>query len=220
MDDLTQHRKARLRALIDSPTYKGSQAAFANACGLTEGRVSQLLKPDQSFGERSAKNIANELRLGDRYFEEGFAAPQEVSESNVAPAAELKRARRVPVTGSVKGGDDGYLVQDNGIDGWVDYWTTDPHAHALRIKGDSMHPRYRAGEFVIVTPSVEAQPGRDVVVKLTNGKCLLKQLNWMRDDEVQLLSINNGYAPMTIPRSEIETIARVAGSVGPDSLEF
>ncbi|WP_272970669.1 S24 family peptidase [Comamonas terrigena] len=218
MDDLTQHRKARLRALIDSPVYKGSQAAFANACGLTEGRVSQLLKPDQSFGERSAKNIASELRLGDRYFEEGFAAPQETRVSNVAAAPELRKAKRVPITGSVKGGDDGYLVQDNGIDGWVDYWTGDPEAHALRIKGDSMHPRYRAGEFVIVTPSVEAQPGRDVVVKLTNGKCLLKQLNWIRDDEVQLLSINNGYAPMTISRSEIETIARVAGSVGPDSM--
>ncbi|MDR0216163.1 MAG: S24 family peptidase [Comamonas sp.] len=126
----------------------------------------------------------------------------------------------MPITGSVKGGDDGYLVQDNGTDGWVDYWTGDPNAHALRIKGDSMHPRYRAGEFVVVTPSIEAQPGRDVVVKLTNGKCLLKQLNWVRSDEVQLLSINNGYAPMTIPRDEIESICRVAGSVGPDSMVF
>ncbi|BBL25002.1 MULTISPECIES: LexA family protein [Comamonas] len=141
-------------------------------------------------------------------------------ESNVEPALELKKSRMVPVTGSVKGGDDGYLVQDPVPDGFVEYWTGDPQAYALRIKGDSMHPRYRAGEFVVVTPSIEAQPGRDVVVKLTNGKCLLKQLNWMRGDEVQLLSINNGYAPMTISREEVECICRVAGSVGPDSMVF
>ena len=34
------------------------------------------------------------------------------------------------------------------------------------------------------------------------------------------VSINNGYAPMTIPREEVECICRVAGSVGPDSMVF
>lgn len=149
----------------------------------------------------------------------GYSLPAfGIAESNVEQAAELKNSRMVPVTGSVKGGDDGYLVQSNAPDGFVEYWTGDKKAFALRIKGDSMHPRYRAGEFVVVTPSIEAQPGRDVVVRLTNGKCLLKQLNWIRDDEVQLLSINNGYAPMTIPREDIDCICRVAGCVGSDSM--
>lgn len=219
MDDITKHRKMRLRALIDSSQYAGSQASFAKAVGISEGRVSQLLDPNLSFGERSARNIATELRLGDRYFEEGFIPESEVS-SNVEPALELKKSRRVPITGSVKGGDDGYLVQDVVPDGWVDYWTGDPQAYALRIKGDSMHPRYRAGEFVVITPSIEAVPGRDVVVRLLDGKCLLKQLNWIKDGEVQLLSINNGYGPMTIPLEEVECICRVAGSVGPDSMIF
>lgn len=149
-----------------------------------------------------------------------LTSPTDQAQSNVEPALELKKSRRIPITGSVRGGDEGYLVQDNTPDGWVEYWTGDPHAYALRIRGDSMHPRYRAGEYVVITPSIEAQSGRDVVVKLTNGKCLLKQLNWARSDEVQLLSINNGYAPMTIPREEIECINRVAGAVGADSMVF
>ncbi len=148
----------------------------------------------------------------------GETGPRDIT--NVEAAPELKKARNIPVTGSVRAGPDGYLVQDNTVDGWVTYWTGDPRAYALRIKGDSMHPRYRAGEFVVVTPSIEAQPGRDVVVKLHDGNCVLKQLNWIRDDELQLLSINNGYEPMTIGRQEIDSIERVAGSVGPDSMVF
>lgn len=74
MDQMTLHRKRRLRALIDGAPYNGSQQAFAQAAGLTEGRVSQLLDPKHSFGERSARNVASELRLDDRHFEQGFSA--------------------------------------------------------------------------------------------------------------------------------------------------
>lgn len=223
----------RLKEVFAQPLERGVMANIARKCDVSRPTVTawfNLPEKVASISRSHAEIICAEynLNVSPAWLAEGIGPkllPAGVhhviaEHTNVEPAPDLKKSRRVPITGSVKGGDDGYLVQDNGIDGWVDYWTGDPEAHALRIRGDSMHPRYRAGEFVIVTPSVEAQPGRDVVVKLTNGKCLLKQLNWMRDDEVQLLSINNGYAPMTIPRSEIETIARVAGSVGPDSMVF
>ncbi|WP_312589016.1 S24 family peptidase [Comamonas terrigena] len=223
----------RLKEVFAQPLERGVMANIARKCDVSRPTVTawfNLPEKVASISRSHAEIICAEynLNVSPAWLAEGIGPkllPAGVhhviaEHTNVEPAPDLKKSRRVPITGSVKGGDDGYLVQDNGIDGWVDYWTSDPQAHALRIKGDSMHPRYRAGEFVIVTPSVEAQPGRDVVVKLTNGKCLLKQLNWMRDDEVQLLSINNGYAPMTISRSEIETIARVAGSVGPDSMVF
>ena len=76
MEDLTQHRKQRLRALIDSPRFHGSQADLSRAAGLSEGRISQLLDAQQSFGERSAKNLAVALGLPERYFEKGFDAPR------------------------------------------------------------------------------------------------------------------------------------------------
>jgi phage repressor protein C with HTH and peptisase S24 domain len=223
----------RLREVFAQPLERGVMANIARKCDVSRPTVTawfNLPEKVAAISRSHAEIICAEydLNVSPAWLAEGIGPkllPAGVhhviaEHTNVEPAPELKKSRRVPITGSVKGGDDGYLVQDNGTDGWVDYWTGDPNAHALRIKGDSMHPRYRAGEFVVVTPSIEAQPGRDVVVKLTNGKCLLKQLNWVRGDEVQLLSINNGYAPMTIPRDEIESICRVAGSVGPDSMVF
>lgn len=219
MDEITQHRKRRLRALIDSPSYQGSQAAFSTAVGLTEGRVSQLLDPNQSFGERSARNIASELRLGDRYFEEGFAtgSASDLLASEVGDAVPIKTIKRIPVVGDVKGGDEGYLEElEHPVgfgDGYVEYPTEDPNAYAVRVRGDSMHPRYRAGEFVIVEPNIAAQEGDDVVVLCANGRKMLKQLNWRRDGEIQLLSVNNGYAPLTLTSADISSIQLVAGRV-------
>lgn len=218
MDELTQHRKRRLRSLIDS-SYGSSQSSFAKAAGLTEGRVSQLLDPNQSFGERSARNIASEMRLSDRYFEEGFAATavSDLLSSEVGDALQLKAIKRIPVIGDVKGGDEGYLEElEHPVgfgEGYVEYPTADPNAYAVRVRGDSMHPRYRAGEFVIVEPNISAQEGDDVVVVCANGRKMLKQLNWRRDGEIQLLSINNGYEPLTLTWADISSIQLVAGRV-------
>lgn len=142
-------------------------------------------------------------------------------ESDVAPAPALGRARLIPVVGHVRAGPDGYLEEmqypvGHG-EGRVPFWTKDESSYALRVRGDSMHPRYRAGEFICVTPSIEAQIGNDVVVRLLDGRKLLKQLNRMREGEVQLVSINDGYAPMTIDWEEIEAIQRVGGSVPSDA---
>lgn len=147
--------------------------------------------------------------------------PPTDSDQNIHPAPGLRPSGLVPVIGHVKGGDDGYLEEMQypvgSGEGYVEYWTRDSSAYALRVKGDSMHPRYRAGEFVVVTPHQEAQPGQDVVVKLVSGKKLLKQLNWVRGTELQLLSINNHYGPMTLAMAEVESIQRVAGSVPSDA---
>jgi hypothetical protein len=40
------------------------------------------------------------------------------------------------------------------------YPSRDPNAYALRVKGDSMRPRIKPGEFVLVEPNTPPQPGR------------------------------------------------------------
>lgn len=139
------------------------------------------------------------------------------AQSNVEDAPALKENRLVPVVGEVKGGDDGFLEElqypvGHG-EGSVDYPTSDTSAYALRVRGDSMHPRYRAGEFIVVTPSIEAQPSDDVVVALKDGRKLLKVLNWVQDGEIQLLSVNNHFGPMTLQLTEVEFVHLVDGRV-------
>lgn len=163
--------------------------------------------PISSFSMRLAQDAAN-LRAAEQ--------------SDVGERIEIKRIAQLPLVGEVKAGPDGYLEElqypvGHG-EGTVEYPTSDPNAYALRVRGDSMHPRYRAGEFVIVEPSIEPQEGDDVVVLCVNTRKMLKQLNWRRGDEVQLTSINNGYAPITLQRKEITSIQLVAGRARRDAL--
>lgn len=202
--------------------------ALRKAMGVSYQAVKRVL--DGKTGAFSAENnskAAQVLGVDSDWLAsgEGLAVvptrkPSEPSNVEAGPNT-LRPVQLVPVVGEVKGGDDGYFEElqypvGHG-EGTVPYWVRDPHAYALRVKGDSMSPRFRAGEFVVITPSIEAQPGNDVVVLLHNGKKLLKQLGWDRVDAIQLTSINNGYAPMTIERSEISKIHRVAGSVPHDA---
>ena len=76
MDKRSQHRKKKLRDLIDS-RYEGSQVVFSGASGLTEGRISQLLDSAQPFGQKAASNLIERMRLPEDYFEMGFSAEQE-----------------------------------------------------------------------------------------------------------------------------------------------
>lgn len=196
------------------------QKDLALASGVSNGTISAIEVRDS---RRSAVAPALARALGvtlEQLMSEDMDAlvPAPIPEpSNVAPAPAMRASRKVAVVGEVKGGDHGYLEELQypvGYgEGTVDFPTADPMAYALRVRGDSMHPRYRAGEFVVVEPSVEALPGDDVVVAMLDGRKLLKELGWWRDDEVQLLSINNHFGPMTLERQDIASIQLVAGRV-------
>lgn len=124
----------------------------------------------------------------------------------------------VPVIGTVQGGTDSYFTSEATYEGRVRYWTPDKNAYAVRVRGDSMHPRYRHGEFLVVVPSLDLITGRDVVVWLDDERAMVKELAWIRDGEIQLRSINENYEPLTLPLAEVVRIERVAGCVTADAI--
>ena len=210
---------------------RGLQAEIARVCKVRPPSVSAWFNNPEKVAAIDiphAEAICAKYRqdINPRWLADGsgdkFVEIENRPASTVEETLPIRVGKRVPIVGTVKGGTDGYLDEfqypvGHG-DGYVEYWTPDASAYALRVVGDSMHPRYRAGEYIVVTPSIEAQPGKDVVVKLRDGRKLLKELAWVHDMEVKLLSINNGVPAMTIDRREIESIHRVGGRVDGDAL--
>jgi phage repressor protein C with HTH and peptisase S24 domain len=136
---------------------------------------------------------------------------------NAGPEQNLPKGKYVALVGIGQGGADGYISINDYLpgdgDGYIYTYSRDPGAYGLRVRGDSMRPRIKSGEFLVVEPTSEAQPGDDVVVKLNNDKALVKEMLWVREDEVSLGSINNGIPPITIQLADIRSIHRVAAIV-------
>lgn len=136
-------------------------------------------------------------------------------ESNVGDRLELREGRPVAIVGEVQGGPDGFISIDDypaghGHSHLPEVRSHDSAAYGLRVRGDSMRPRIKSGEYIAVEPNVEAQPGDDVVVKFVDGSCVVKELLWIRDGDVCLGSINNHIGPITRPLTKIIHIHRVA----------
>ena len=149
------------------------------------------------------------------YTPQGGAAGGVVS--TVGEPLEVRQGRDIPVVGEAQGGPEGRIsINDFPAgygDGWIHIHSPDPAAYALRVRGDSMRPRIKSGEHIVVEPSIEALPGDDVVVKFTDDTAVVKELLWIRDDEVCLGSINNGVAPITRSLREVMTIHRVGAII-------
>ncbi|KWK75758.1 hypothetical protein WM15_29625 [Burkholderia ubonensis] len=140
---------------------------------------------------------------------------KETLESNVGEELRLRPGRGVAVVGEVQGGPDGYISIDDypvghGCALLPEVRSRDKEAYGLKVRGDSMRPRIKSGEFIVVEPNAEALPGDDVVVRFVDGSAVVKELLWIRDGEVCLGSINNGVPPITRPMSSISAIHRVA----------
>ena len=87
----------------------------------------------------------------------------------------------------------------------------------IRIKGDSMSPRYTSGDVVACKKIVEMlyfQWGRVYVLYTKSNGIMIKRLQPSdKEDCVRCVSDNEKYAPFDVPKSDIVSLALVNGLV-------
>lgn len=122
--------------------------------------------------------------------------------------------RNVPLIGFAQAGRQGYF-DDAGYPiggGWDEIsfpGSTDPHAFALEIAGDSMEPVFRDGDIVVVSPEGGVRRGDRVVVKTRDGEVMAKVLKRQSAQRIELSSFNPAHEDREFPLSDIEWIARI-----------
>nr|WP_308530157.1 S24 family peptidase [uncultured Serratia sp.] len=137
------------------------------------------------------------------------------SNGNVSGNAEEVTFTRVPVMGSAQLGSEGHWVAlDNG-DGFVNWPSQDPEAFALRCKGDSMKPRIKDGEYVVVEPNHGYLPGDEVLLVTRDEQVMIKTFLYQRDGAVLVMSVNEEHPPLRFPISDVVRIQYVAGIAKP-----
>jgi phage repressor protein C with HTH and peptisase S24 domain len=130
------------------------------------------------------------------------------------------RHHDVPVVGDAEASSNGFIAWDSeGIVGaQVEQWVSrsfsdgDPRAYALRVRGDSMVPRYFPGEIIIAQPMLPVRDGDFACVILTSGERLVKRV--FRKDATWLLkSLNEDYPERLVAHDEIQAIHRIKHSI-------
>jgi len=122
-------------------------------------------------------------------------------------------SRRIPILSWAQAGTDGFFVDSHAVgQGFGDincpYDVTDPNAYALIISGDSMAPKYEAGDIVVLSPAAGVQTGDYAVVRLADGQVMAKRIK-EKDSVFILESINPGFSDIECPRESVITMHRI-----------
>lgn len=196
---------------------KLSQAELSALLGVHQTAVSQWECGRTAPDVRSLKKLAALYSVSLEALLGGAEAPADAADPEKYDAVRRRvraESRRVPILGSVQAGVPVSAIED--IVGYValdeDFGGEDGEYFALRVRGDSMEPRFMEGDVVIVRRRDDAETG-DVVVALTGDEATIKQLR-KREDGVLLMPFNHAYEPLFFTRAEAESLPlRILGKV-------
>lgn len=154
-----------------------SQASLARHLGLDPSSLTKTIK-----GERRLK--ADELLKMEAFFGERVEPREVVSVSD----RRAEPAKRIPVFGyAAAGGPERVTLNPGQVIDWIDpppLWNGAGDIFVVRVIGDSMEPRYFAGEQVVVRQGLPPGRGQDCLIEFNDGSGLIKNYRGSRDGYV------------------------------------
>ena len=121
----------------------------------------------------------------------------------------------VAVVGTAKLGMDGYFeALDFPVghgDGYLHIYSDDPNAYGLRVIGDSMHPRIKSGEYVLIEPNKMYITGDEVMVQTQDGRSMIKEFIYLRDGVYRFDSVNQDHSPLHLDQHDVSKVHLVGG---------
>ncbi len=119
------------------------------------------------------------------------------------------------MVGTAQLGNEGYFealdFPPGHGDGYLSIHSDDPDAYGLKVTGDSMLPRIKNGEYVLIEPNKNYFSGDEVVVRTVKGRTMIKEFIYLRDGMYRLDSVNAEHPPIHIAASDVIEIHLVGG---------
>lgn len=181
-----------------------TQAQIAGKMGIKEssGRINNWFKARNFPRAAERPVLARLLGVRSDWLFHGRGEPQEYSNDTVLNAAQSEYGvamREVPLISWTHAGEAAnYEAMPRHWQGRVPTSSRDPRAFALTIEGDSMEPRFFAGDCVICEPSHEPRNGKPVVAKWANDEVQLRIYHKLPSGKISLSSLK----PLIYPTVE------------------
>jgi phage repressor protein C with HTH and peptisase S24 domain len=205
----------RIRALREALGL--SQSELARRVGVTPQAIQQL-EDGKVRDPRYIVALAEILRV----------PPATLGETAGSPAGgyriqhEQLGRKDLPVYASAQGGPDGSMVFSYDPIEWRErpsILENVPDAFAMYVVNDSMEPRYRQGDLLLVHPRRPVRPGNDVLcVRVSENSehlAMIKQLVRMNTKEIVLQQFNPR-REIVVSRRDLASLHRVLGAYWAD----
>jgi SOS-response transcriptional repressor LexA len=189
---------------------KMTQAQLSEKSGVDTATINRALKGRYEMIRPTLKDIAEALDVSPAQ----LIAPNLTFDPNVV--VDEVKGRRIPVLDYVQAVQYQKAVEqfrDSDSDDFIlTYGEYSKMSFALRIRGDSMTPRFRDGDMIIIDPAVKPRPGNFVVAVTEHSpEVIFRQyrdagLNEKGSPVFELSPLNPNYAPMRSDRQLIAII--------------
>ena len=181
-----------------------SQAAFAAEIGVGQSTVG-------SWENGARKPNLDTMKKLAAYFDIPVAVLLDDDSSRKNPPIHRRKGVRIPVYGDTAAGVPILAIEDfdsDDPDDWEEI--TEDMARsgdyiALRIKGDSMEPRMKTGDIVIVRLQPDIETGDVAIVRVNGDSATCKKIK-KTPQGLWLISFNPDYEPMFYSPKEIEEL--------------
>lgn len=195
--------------LVNSRKKSGlSQVAAAKAVSIAQPSLSALERGEHHASTYTPK-LAKLYGVSALWLAEGKGSP-EIGFSNVMPAD--IGTKRIPVLNYVQAGlftDPGHSLDTTAIEHILTHITPRGDAFALEIRGDSMLPEFKGGDYIIIDCGLSPRPGDYVVARNGDGEATFKQYRLIATvpvDVFELVPLNPMHPPIRSDQRHIEII--------------
>lgn len=211
-------RAARLRKGL-------SFADLAKLTGYRAGPLQRVEEGHTQASEQMIRRICDALQLDPELMmagsdevvvREGMQGTYGATPA-IQPGPGLMRAKFVPLLSMATAGTMSQQAFTDGNyahEGTLVFDPKDPNAFGVRLVGDSMEPKYSAGEIVIAYPSFPLRNDKPVICCLTEeaGGDVMFKIYQSRDNgrRVKLSSYNPAFEPVEFDRAQFRWIYPVA----------
>lgn len=210
-------RRQRFASWLET-ALGNDRAKLMQRTGLTKGRVTQLLDPDEPFGERAASNLARKLSLPEDYFERSVTA-------DVAAIINDRGPKAWPNQQHPNKGQETPLAQlmshpEKRIDPPQLTWESIlalplPDRFVLIVRDDAMAvPGQRgmaAGTRATFQRADEAQPGDDVLLADSDGNLYIRTYQLRRPGHWLAMARNPAFQPLDSKVDGLKVIGILKG---------
>jgi phage repressor protein C with HTH and peptisase S24 domain len=185
--------------------------------GIREPSLQDLQKLSHALGVSFTDLVAGHDRFNSNVVSGSEAGDVIEGTEERMESSRARRAKdgRVPVVGNAQLGNDGYFealdFPPGHGDGYLNIHSDDPDAYGLKVTGDSMHPRIKNGEFVLIEPNKSYFSGDEVMVRTVAGRTMIKEFIYLRDGMYRLDSVNAEHMPIHIAASDVMDVHLVGG---------